>query len=82
MAQVGIVISCRGAAKRRSCTHSPKLWNSQRNFVEFRRAAKAAWHPHNNRHSDSPLAARHLIERGSSAIAILRNTAREIFSEN
>jgi hypothetical protein len=25
MAQVGIVISCRGAAKRRSCTHSPSF---------------------------------------------------------
>src|SRR6202022_1120362 len=46
----------------------------------FRRAAKEAWHSHNNRHSDSPVAAGHLIEIGSIGIAIFRNTAKEIFS--
>ena len=43
--------------------------------------SEAAWHSHNIRHSDSPVAAGHLIERGSIAIAILRNTAKEIFSQ-
>jgi hypothetical protein len=49
--------------------------------AEFRRAAKAAWHSTINRHSDSPVAAGRLIERGSIAIEILNNTAKEIFSE-
>ena len=76
----GIVISCRGTA-RSARVRIAKLWNSQRNFVEFRRAAKAAWHSHNNSHSDSPVAARHLIDRGYIAFAILRNMGEEIFSD-
>ena len=77
MAQVGIVISCRGAAKRRSCTHSPSFGIAS----GISEGSKGSLAFHNNRHSDSPVAAGRLIERGSIAIEILNNTAKEIFSE-
>ena len=77
MAQTGIVISCRGTARSARVRIAKAFLEIASGISEGSKGSLAF---HNNRHSDGTVAAGRLIERGSIAIAILRNTAKEILS--
>ena len=76
MAQAGMAISCRGTARSARVRIATALEIAS----GISEGSKGSLAFHNNRHSDSPVAAGHLIERGSIAIALLRNTAKELLS--
>jgi hypothetical protein len=81
MAQAVIVISCRGTARSARVRIAKSFGIASGIASHFEGQQRQPGIPTIIRHSDSPVAAGHLIERGSIAIAILTNTAKEIFSE-
>ena len=73
----GIVITGKGTV-RSARVRRAKAWEYQGHFVAFGGGSKGSLAFHNNRHSDSPVAARHRIERGFT-IEFLSNSEKKAF---